>query len=84
MGVRYPTSKKRSKKARQDWDTKGKLYMHASQLIAQGANKGEAIRQAITGLPIQFRTAFQWFNEVHARQQKHLRAWRGIQLHKLR
>jgi len=84
MEARYPTSNKRSKKARLDWDTKGKLYMRASQLIAEGVNKGEAIKQTISGLPIQFRKAFQWFNEVDARQQKHLRAWRGIQLHKLR
>lgn len=84
METRYRTSKKRSKKDRLDWTIKQKLYVSASQLIAQGAKKGEAIQQAIRGLPIEFRIAFKWFNEMDARQQKHLRAWRGIRLHKLR
>lgn len=84
MESRYRTSDKRSRKDRTDWVTKQKLYISASQLIAQGAKKGEAIQQAIRGLPIEFRIAFRWFNEMDTRQKRYLRAWRGIKLHKLR
>ncbi len=82
----YPTTqnKKRSRKARADWQTKLALYGRASILIAEGMDKTKAIREAIKGLPVQFRTAFDWFNEVDHRQQRYLRAWRGEKLHKLR
>lgn len=89
MESRFPISKakggKRARKARLDWEVKVKLYMDASLLIAQGQmGKVAAIRSVTSGLPIQFRKAFEWFNEMDARQKKMLRAWRGVQLHKLR
>lgn len=85
MKDRYPISDKKARKARLDLETKRKLYMRASLLVARdNIAKVAAIRQAIEGLPIQFRTAFKWFNEMDTKQQKHLRAWRGVRLHKLR
>lgn len=85
MQKRYPTSKKKAKKGRLDLETRRKLYMRASLLIARNKiDKGAAIKQAIKDLPIQFRTAFKWFNQMDAKQQTHLRAWRGVRLHKLR
>jgi len=78
-------NKKRSRKARADWKTKLELYGRASVLIhIEGMKKTQAIRKAIEGLPVGFRTAFDWYNEVDARQQRFLRAWRGEKLHKLR
>ena len=83
----YPTTqnRKRSRKARADMKTKLELYGRVSVLMhIDKMKKTAAIRKAIEGLPIQFRTAFDWFNELDSRQQKHLRAWRGEKLHKLR
>lgn len=83
----YPTTqnRKRSLKARADWKTKLELYGRASVLIhVDKMKKTAAIRKAIEGLPIQFRTAFDWYNELDTRQQKYLRALRGEKLHKLR
>jgi hypothetical protein len=85
MGDRYPTSDQKCMTGRLNLETKRKLYMRVSLLIAQGEmDKGSAIRHVIKDLPIEFRTAFKWFNEMDAKQQKHLRAWRGVRLHKLR
>lgn len=85
MKDRYPISDKKPRKARLDLETRRQLYMRVSLLIARDKmGKVAAIKQAIKGLPIQSRMAFDWYNEMDAKQQKHLRAWRGVRLHKLR
>lgn len=85
MQDRYPTSDKKARKGRIDLETKRKLYMRASLLIERDKmGKVAALKQVIKDLPIQARIAFKWFNEMDAKQQKHLRAWRGVRLHKLR
>lgn len=89
MHSRYPVSKtresKRARKSRLDWDTKIRLYTEVSKLIAhKQMPKTEAIRLAIRTLPIEFRTAFRWFNEMKDQQQAMLRARRGTRLHKSR
>ena len=83
----YPTTqnRKRSRKARADWKIKSELYHRAGVLIHMDKmKKTAAIRKAIEGLPIQFRRAFDWYNEIDSHQQKYLRALRGEKLHKLR
>lgn len=84
---RYPVSPKRGRKERDDWRTKQRLYMAASWLIkAEGMAKGKAIQKAIADekLPVGVRKAHDWYAEVEAIQTKHLRAMRGVKLHKLR
>lgn len=77
--------KKRGRKARSDFKIKLDLYGRASLLIhIDKMRKTAAIRKAIEGLPIKFRTAFDWYNEMDSRQQRYLRALRGERLHKLR
>lgn len=93
MENRYPVSAKRDprfkggEKARAEWRTKQRLYMAVSWLIqAKGMAKGKAIQKAIADekLPVCVRNAHDWYAEVEAIQQKHLRAMRGVKLHKLR
>lgn len=87
MAPRYPVSPKRGRKGRDDWRTKQRLYMAVSWLIqAEGMAKGKAIQKAIADekLPVCVRKAHDWYAEVEAIQQKHLRAMRGVKLHKLR
>jgi hypothetical protein len=87
MGKRYPTSKKKAVKERAEWKVKQRLYMRASLLIAhENMGKVAAIKKAIADerLPVGFRNAFAWFNEMDDLHQRHRRAWHGIKLHKLR
>ena len=92
MQTRYPTGKtggnKRGVAARKNWKVKLKLYVLVSELLAtrKDMNKMAAIRKVIADarLPIGFRNAFDWYNDMDARQQKYLRAWHGTKLHKLR
>ena len=87
MVRRYPVSPKRGRKERDDWRTKQRLYMAVSWLIhAKGMEKGKALKKAIADekLRVCVRNAHDWYAEVDAIQQKHLRAQRGVKLHKLR
>lgn len=84
MDRHFPTSLKRAAKARLDAKTKTELYGKVSLLMVDGINKTDAIKRVIVDMPIEFRTAFKWFNEVQLQQQKYLRALRGVRLHKLR
>ncbi len=83
----YPESLGRARKARRDQKTKLRLYGRTAMLMASsGLGKVAAIERAIAEerLPIRFRTAFKWFNEMDRQQQLYLRAWRGCRLHKSR
>lgn len=87
MAGRYPVSQKRGRKERDNWLVKQKLYMAVSWLVqAEGMAKGKAIQKAISAerLPVCVRKAHDWYAEVEAIQKKHLRAMRGVKLHKLR
>lgn len=87
MSRRYPISPKRGRKERGDWRIKQRLYMAVSWLTqAEGMAKGAALRKAIADekLPVCLRKAHDWYAEVEAIQKKHLRAQRGVKLHKLR
>lgn len=79
----YPTTAKRARKSLIDRETKVKLYVSVCESIAKGMNKTAAIKEAIKGLPVQFRKAFDWYSEIDKRQKAASAAWHvGTKVHK--